>query len=312
MSIVLLLLGSCGWWEARKACEASREAETEAWSSLDAALVAATEEAAKASDAGAEAAKGIDTALGSAVEGAPPTQPYNMAEMAQEAYSRASRLGADAKEAEEEARWADYTLRTEAVAADADRLAERATREVERLRAWREAYTQAAVALVMSAAHYQLAVRPDDSPTWPAMSLSMASAGELPEPNPEDPGQKAGREAVEARRGVLKERRDQFSTIIDGADRLAFDTERASQIAVTRARDIDYLDLPTSAQVARAAAMQAIAAGGRASEAAAKLKAAVAENRVLYEGGDPPVPGPVELARNGALDASKKVTELCQ
>ncbi|MBM4368685.1 MAG: hypothetical protein FJ102_20900 [Deltaproteobacteria bacterium] len=312
MSILLVLLGGCGWWEARKACEASREAETAAWAALDAALVGATEEAAKASDAGAEAAKGIDSALSSAVEGAPPTQPYNMAEMAQEAYSRASRLGADAKEAEEQARWADYTLRTETVAADADRLAERATREVERLRAWREAYAQAAVALVMSAAHYQLAILPADSESWPAMPLSMASAGELPEPNPEEPAQQAGREAVESRREVLKERRDQFSRVIEGADRLAFDTERASQIAVTRARDIDYLDLPTSAQVARAAAMQAIAAGGRASEAAAKLKAAAAENRALYEGGDPPVPGPVEVARNGALDASKKVAELCQ
>ncbi len=308
----VVFLGACGWWEQRQACKSARADETSAWTAMRDTLAGAEDASAKTSEAGAEAAQGMESAVAPAVAGAPTAEPYNLAEMAQDAYTRASRLGGDAKKAEEDARWADYTLRTEAAAAEADRLAERAGREVESLAAWREAYGQAALALTLSAARYRLVARDADEEVWPTITLSLAASRDLPAPAPDAVVAQGAMTAVEARRAALEERRGQFSGVLERAERLAFDTDRAGQIATTRARDIDFLDLPTSAQVARAAAMTALAAGGRAASAAQRLKATAAEHKALYESGEVPVPEHVGNALGAAREASGRVAELCQ
>lgn len=309
MTFFWFLLSSCAWWEARQACAQAEDAREAGWTAFAAAADQGQAAAASTAKAKAEAAESVGSALDSAVANAPQVQPVNQA-AAQDAFTAASRTGDGSSQAAQDARAADYTTQTLHVGAEADRAAERAIREAERLAVWGQAYKEAALALALAAARYEVLV--GDSGARASLVIDVKLAESPTAPQREDTEAAAALALVQTRQTSFGEQREDFTMVRDNAEKLAFAADRAGQLATTRARDIDFLDFPPSAQYARAASAGAAAAGIRASDAARRLNEVVAVWKAADATSTVTVPAPIEASFAAAKAASANAVELCK
>lgn len=309
MPFFWILLSGCAWWEARQACSQAQEATDAAW---DAFVVAADDgqaAAASAAKAQAEAAEAVSSALDGAVANAPQVLQVNQA-AAQDAFTAASRTGDGSGQAAQDARAADYTTQTLHVSAEAERAAERALREAERLAVWGQAYKEAGLALALSAARYEILVRDGAGRTSLVIDIQLAETPTAAEPD--DVVATAARTVVDIRRTSFGEQREDFAMVLANSEKLAFAADRAGQLAATRARDIDFLDFPPSAQYARSASTGAAASGTRAAEAARTLNGVITVWKAADATTGVAVPAPIEATFTAAKAASAASIELCK
>lgn len=309
MTMWCLFLAGCGWWEARQACSAAQEAESAGWTTFarvaeDAAIAADSSSAAQL-----EAANAVGTAQLAAEQQAPDGVRPNAA-AAQDAFTAASRVGGDAQQAATDARAADYATRTLAVSDAAERAADRAAHEAERLALWGEVYRQSGLSLALAAARYESLVRAHGLPAGQEISLDLAES--LTPANPEDPAAVAALASVERRRAAFGEVRAQFEALLVEGESIAFAADRAGQMALTRGGDIDFLDLPLSAQYARSAAAAALAAGGRATGAARQFRDVLADWKSKIAQSGVQAPPETKSALLAAKEHSARAESLCR
>lgn len=309
MTFFWFLFSGCAWWETRQACSQAQATSETAWGSFVAAADEGQRAAATAAKAQVEAAQGVSSALDGAVTNAPNVQPVNHA-AAQDAFTAASRAGGGSGQAALDARAADYTTQTLHVSAEADRAAERALREAERLAVWGQAYKEAGLALALAAARYEVVVR--DPAARAALAIDIQLADTPTAAKPEDTVAAAARLVVDTRRASFGEQREDFAVVLADAEKSAFVADRSAQLATMRARDIDFLDFPPEAQYARAASAGAAASGARAADAARVLNGVIATWKQADATSSVVVPAPVEDSFAAAKAASATVDELCK
>ncbi|MSQ02160.1 MAG: hypothetical protein EXR71_09745 [Myxococcales bacterium] len=267
MLILTLLLG-CSWFEHRQACSAARDAETGAWARLERTLDGAVALARTQADASLAAAQAVDLAAGAA--GAPlVTRDVNRGEMAQDAFTRGSRShGTDLGLAQ--ARWTDWSLRTQEQVAGTDALIETSRGVIERLSLWSRARADSSLAVALASTRYEAAARVD------AARRTLAVALVIPPTPAADPQAAASHlSALEAAIEAHAERSRGLKVVLGVADKVAFEVERAGLTAQSTATNYPFLGFPPEAQVAQAAALAAESSAKRAAQAGPRLRAAV-------------------------------------
>lgn len=304
--MMFVLAAGCGWWEKHQACTAATEADLAEWATLQTTLDVASAEAAHQALASRAAVETVEASLAQAVAAAPPDSGTSRGEAAQDAFTRASRIGGTAKGLSD-ARWTDWTMKTQAQARETDRLSEQATREMERLELWGRAHADASLALALTSARYEARVRAGDA----RLALSLDTAMALSPSAAPEPEKVADQRAALGEAAVsMAELRGNLTRVAGELDTLAFRVDAAGQTASAAAKNVVYLGFPPEAQVAQAAALAAGSAGKRASESAATLRAAVAKWRAETDAIHAPPAVVDELAR--ALGLARAADEACR
>ncbi len=267
----LLLIAGCGWWEKHQACSAAAEAETSAWTALHASMgpaaeIARTRAAATAAAAGA-AGVALDTV--STVQADKPAQ--SRGEAAQDAFTRASRVGGT-NDGAAEARWVDWAARAYEQATEAERRAELTVRVEETLKMRAGAAAEADVALALAYVRYESVVR-----TGAARAALTFDGSAAPTPLPtEEPDKVAGeRAALDAALAAKAVQAAQFAAALEAASTAAYEADRAGQAAKSTGDAYVFLGFPESATAAKAASLAAQSAALRAAERATHLRAEV-------------------------------------
>ena len=305
---MFVLVAGCGWWEKHQACTAATEADAAEWATLQSTLDAASAEAAQQALASRAAVETVESSLAQAVAAAPPDTGMSRGEAAQDAFTRASRVGGTAKGLSD-ARWTDWTMKTQEQARETDRLSEQASHEVERLELWGRAHADATMALVLTSARYEARVRSGDA----RLSLSLDPTSALSPSAAPEPEKVADLRAALGEASVtMAELRRNLTRVAGELDTLAFRVDSAGQTASAAAKSYVYLGFPPEAQVAQAAALAAGSAGKRATESAATLRAAVAKWRKDTDSDAVHAPPAVvdELAR--AVGLARAADEACR
>ncbi len=308
MWMLIVLVASCGWWDKRQACGAAQAADAAGWSELQATLDTSSAAAAHQASASRAAVESVEASLAQAVAAAPPDSGISRGEAAQDAFTRASRLGGTAKGLSD-ARWTDWTMKAQAQARDADRLAEQASREVERLELWGRAHADATIALVLTSARYEARVRSGAA----RLTISLNPAAALSPSAATEPEQVAELRAALGEAAVtMAELRRNLARVAGELDTLAFRVDSAGQTAAGSARNYEFLGFPPEAQVAQAAALAAASAGKRATEAAATLRTAVAKWRAETDSDAVEAPPEVTEGLARAVGLAHAAEEACR
>ena len=306
--MMFVLVTGCGWWEKHQACGAATEADGAEWAKLQAILDLTSVEAAHQASASRVAVETVEASLAQAVAAAPPDSGISRGEAAQDAFTRASRIGGTAKGLAD-ARWADWTMKTQAQARETDRLSEQATHEVERLELWGRAHADATLALVLTSARYEARVRAGA----PRLSLSLDPTAALSPSAAPEPEKVAELRAALGEAAVTRAELGRNLTRVAGElDTLAFQVDAAGQTASAAAKNFVYLGFPPEAQVAAAAALAAGSAGKRATASAATLREAVAVWRAETDSGAVHAPPPVAEALERAVGLARVADEACR
>ena len=100
--------------------------------------------------------------------------------------------------------------------------------------------------------------------------------------------------------------------MLDNADKLAFEADRAGQEAATSARNFHYLEFPPEAMIARSAAVAAEGAASRASDTAIKLRTALAKWRAELDATAVTPPVAATAALEVALAKAKAAAAACR
>lgn len=301
--LILTLLGACGWWERHQACTAATEAEERSWAALEAALTTAADASQRQAEASLAAAQAVDLALSVAGEGGKPGLDVNRAEMAQDAFTRASRA-AGTLQGLAQATWTDWSLRTQDQVAAADVDVERARVATERLSLWSRAAADSSLTVALRSTRYEAAVREGAART--ALAVALVTP---PTPGPESPEIAALSAALEAALEAHASRSAGLKEAVAGSERLAFEVQRAGQTAAAAAAAYPFLGFPPEAQVAQAAALAAEAASRRAAEASSKLTAAV---DAAKKEAAPTVPADLEQGLAQAVEFARARGAACE
>lgn len=265
---ILTLLGGCTWIEDYRACSAAREAETTAWTSLGSALDGASVLARRQADASLAAAQAID--LASSVAGTPMvTRAVNRGEMAQDAFTRGSRShGTDLGLAQ--AKWTDWSLRTQEQVTATDALIETGRSVVERLSLWARARAESSLVVALASTRYEAAARTGGA----RLTLTVALVTP-PTPAAAPDAVASHQAAAEAAIEAHADRSRGLKEVLTVADKVALEVERAGLSALSTASNYQFLGFPPEAQVAQAAALAAESSAKRAADGGARLRAAV-------------------------------------
>ncbi len=299
--LLLWTLTGCGWWEHHQACTAARSTEAAAWGVLTTAL--ATDTASIDATGLLAAATELDGRAKAAGAAAVAT-PAQTGEAAQDAFTRASRASGTAS-GQAQATWTDWSLKVQGHGLDADHQAARVPIAIERIEAWGKATAAVRLRLGLARARYEAAVQTGEGRLGvPDAFQGLGALAPLPAEPPKELAELQA--AVATADADHRAAQAGLKAALDDADRLAFDVDRAGQIAATDATDYAFLNFPPEAQVAQAAALAAGASGTRATESTVRLRAAVSAHRNDLEA--PPAMPPGSATALAAAEAAVKGT----
>jgi hypothetical protein len=304
---LLVALTGCGWLEHRQACRTAGEAEEAAWAALGGTVAPAAELARMQAEATAAAAGAVASAV-ETVAASPSERPLlSRGEAAQDAFTRASRLGGTAGGASE-ARWVDWTARAYEQGKEAEHRAELAIRAQEYLALRGRSREHAALAQALASARYEQAVRVGAARA--AFVLDPLAPRSVP------PANDASRGAVEL--AQLEAMTDLSAREAAGleeallqASSAAYDADRAGQAAKATGAGYVFQGFPASAQTAEAASLAALSAATRAGERASHLRTEVSRWQVA-KSAVPAVDAPVEAAIASARAAAQARKLACE
>ncbi len=265
---ILTLLASCSWIEHYRACSAAQDADAAAWTSLGSALDGAGTLARAQASASLAAAQAVD--LASSAAGAPMvTRDVNRGEAAQDAFTRGSRShGTELGLAQ--AKWTDWSLRTQELVAETDVLIESGRSVTERLSLWARARADSSLAVALASTRYEAVVR--SGPARWTLAVALVTP---PTPAAAPDASASHLAAAEAAIEAHAERSRGLKEVLGVADKVAFEVERAGLTAQSTATNYQFLGFPPEAQVAQAAALAAESSAKRAADAGKRLRAAI-------------------------------------
>ena len=307
MSLLLVGLLGCGWWESYQACSAAEEADIASWEAFEAAIETAAVAASAQAAASYAAAGLVDSRLTEArsVPSAAPT--LGRAEAAQDAFTRASKV-AGAEKAASDARWMDWSMKTQEQARTADQLRAQSEGELERVAGWGSAHRDATVAAVLATASYEARVRTGAARL--ALRLEALAAPTAP-PEEEEAAAlvapfRSRMEAAGQHKAVLD---SDLLRVLGEVDRHAYALDAAAQTAESAAGNYEFMGFPPEVLIAKAAALAASAASGHASASASVVRKGVVSGREASAIVSPPEAVVVGLAR--ALELAAVAEQAC-
>lgn len=309
MSLFLVGLLGCGWWESYRACSAAREADIVSWAAFETALETAAVTASAQAAASYAAAGLLDSSLTQArsVPSAAPT--LGRAEAAQDAFTRASKV-AGAEKAASDARWMDWSMKTQEQARAADQLRARSEGELERVAGWGTAHRDASLAAMLARASYEARVRTGVERLTLRLESLATQAPTSPPVEVEAEAVAPFRSRMDAAVLHLAAENADLLRVLGEVDGLAYSLEAAGQTAESAARNYEFMGFPPEVQIAKAASLAASAAAGHAAASAAVVRTGAASGRAAAAVVSPPEPVVVELAR--ALGLATAAEEACR
>ncbi len=305
--LFLSILSACGWWEGYQACSAATDAAEAAWTELQTSLGPAAELARIHASATAAAADAVESAVGAASTTKPEAPSQSRAQAAQDAFTRASRVGGTADGASE-ARWVDWAARTYEQAAEAERRAELTTRVGELLELRSRARSDADLSFLLALLRYESIVRAGEARSTLGLDASI-----LRTPAPADEPQLGASElaALETAFAFRAAQTAAVDASLATASTAAYEADREGQRAKSTGDGYAFLGFPATAKTAQAASFAALSAATRATAGATGLREEV-ERRKQQASEPPTVDASVQLTLQNATDAASAALRACE